>query len=100
MCTVCNSVVEPERPNQLCGIAYVARSFRMSNRSYALSDAHHRFIPDEPDWGFTRFIQLRELYSIQEGKTRPIIENDSADLTVYLRVMKDPNGDLWDTLVK
>jgi ubiquitin carboxyl-terminal hydrolase 7 len=63
--------------------------------SLVRKDVHHRFTSEEADWGFTQFSKLRDLYSIQEGKTRPIIENESADITVYTRVMKDPTGVLW-----
>ncbi len=65
-----------------------------------ISDAHHRFVAEEPDWGFTRFRELQKLFSIQEGNTRPTIEEESADVTVYVRVLEDPTGVLWHNLIK
>ncbi|KAG6878712.1 hypothetical protein C0993_011527 [Termitomyces sp. T159_Od127] len=67
---------------------------------YTVSHAHHRFIAEECDWGFTRFSELRKLFSIQDGHRRPTIEEDSADITVYVRVLEDPTGVLWHNFVK
>ena len=63
-------------------------------------DANHRFIAEESDWGFTRFSELRKLFSVQEGHMRPTIEDESADITVYVRVLEDPTGVLWHNFVK
>ncbi|KAG6911473.1 hypothetical protein DXG01_014547 [Tephrocybe rancida] len=66
---------------------------------FTVSHAHHRFIAEECDWGFTRFSELRKLFSIQEGHNRPTIEEESADITVYVRVLEDPTGVLWHNFV-
>lgn len=63
-------------------------------------DAHHRFIAEECDWGFTRFAELRKLTTIQEPHKRPTIEDDAADVTVFVRVLEDPTGVLWHNFVK
>lgn len=63
--------------------------------------ATHRFTAEEGDWGFTRFAELRKLFAGQwEKKGRPMIENDSANVTAYVRVLKDPTGVLWHNFVK
>lgn len=64
------------------------------------SDAQHRFIAEESDWGFTRFSELRKLFHPQEGHSRATIEEDAADITVYVRVLEDPTGVLWHNFVK
>ncbi|KAF8654190.1 hypothetical protein AX16_003719 [Volvariella volvacea WC 439] len=66
---------------------------------YTVSHAHHRFIAEECDWGFTRFSELRKLCTVQEGNSRPTIEDESADITVYVRVLEDPTGVLWHNFV-
>ncbi|KZS99041.1 cysteine proteinase [Sistotremastrum niveocremeum HHB9708] len=66
---------------------------------YTVSHAHHRFIAEECDWGFTRFSELRKLFSVQEGFNRPTIEDESAEVTVFVRVLKDPTGVLWHNFV-
>ncbi|KAF8350768.1 hypothetical protein F5887DRAFT_1210069 [Amanita rubescens] len=66
---------------------------------YTVSHAHHRFVAEECDWGFTRFSELRKLFSIQEGNARPTIEEESSDITVYVRVLEDPTGVLWHNFV-
>ena len=63
-------------------------------------DANHRFIAEECDWGFTRFSELRKLFNVQEGYSRPTIEEDAADVTVFVKVLKDPTGVLWHNFVK
>ena len=63
-------------------------------------DAHHRFIAEECDWGFTLFSELRKLFNVQEGHSRPIIEEESAMVSVFVRVLEDPTGVLWHNFVK
>ncbi|OJJ48937.1 hypothetical protein ASPZODRAFT_129272 [Penicilliopsis zonata CBS 506.65] len=63
---------------------------------YVSHVATHRFNADEGDWGFTRFCDLRKLFAIPwEGKSIPLVENDEAKITAYVRVVKDPTGVLW-----
>lgn len=68
--------------------------------SFLITDAHHRFIAEECDWGFTRFSELRKLFSTQEGYSRPTIEDETADVSVFVRVLEDPTGVLWHNFVK
>ncbi|EJD52931.1 cysteine proteinase [Auricularia subglabra TFB-10046 SS5] len=67
--------------------------------NFIVSNAHHRFIAEECDWGFTRFTELRKIYTTQEGQTRPILESDAADVSVFVRVLEDPTGVLWHNFV-
>ncbi|KAJ8078640.1 ubiquitin-specific protease ubp15 [Marasmius tenuissimus] len=66
---------------------------------YTVSHAHHRFIAEECDWGFTRFSELRKLFSVQEGHSRPTIEGEAAEISVFVRVLEDPTGVLWHNFV-
>ncbi|KAJ7285909.1 hypothetical protein C8J57DRAFT_1496609 [Mycena rebaudengoi] len=66
---------------------------------FTVSQAQHRFIAEESDWGFTRFSELRKLFQPQEGHSRATIEEDAADITVYVRVLEDPTGVLWHNFV-
>lgn len=66
--------------------------------NFVCSHAHHRFIAEECDWGFTRFHDLRKLFTGIDGR-RPIIENDEAEITVFVRVLKDTTGVLWHNFV-
>ena len=47
---------------------------------------HHRFNVAERDWGFTRF---------WDGHQSPLDQNEDANITAYVRVVKDPTGVLW-----
>ena len=59
-------------------------------------EANHRFWKDEIDWGFNSFIRLRDLSAPVDGDTRPLLEDDSFDLYVYIRSIKDECGTLWN----
>lgn len=63
--------------------------------------ATHRFTPEEGDWGFTRFYDLRNLFSEPWGnKGVPLVQDDEANITAYVRVVKDPTGVLWHSFQK
>jgi len=57
--------------------------------------AHHRFTKEEGDWGFTRFVDLRKMFNPWEGSEHPLVENDEAMMTAYVRVVNDETGVLW-----
>ena len=60
------------------------------------NSAHHRFTKEEGDWGFTRFIDLRKLWGPWDATTRrPLVEGEAANMTAYVRVVKDETGVLW-----
>jgi len=67
---------------------------------FLVSEAHHRFTADEGDWGFTKFAELRSLMSTTKERARPLVEDESANLTAYVRVVKDPTGVLWHNFLK
>ncbi|KAJ5562977.1 hypothetical protein N7535_002578 [Penicillium sp. DV-2018c] len=63
---------------------------------YTHHAATHRFTAEEGDWGFTRFADLKSLFSHEwEGKSVPLVQEDEAIITAYVRVVKDPTGVLW-----
>lgn len=67
---------------------------------YTTNSAHHRFHADAQDWGFTRFADLRKMTQPWEDASRPLLENDSAIVTMHVRVVKDPTGVLWHSFEK
>ena len=63
---------------------------------YSHHQAHHRFTKEESDWGFTRFLELRKMFNVPwEGSTHPLVENDTANITAYVRIVEDETGVLW-----
>lgn len=66
----------------------------------AVAEAHHRFTNEEQDWGFTRFVELRKLFSVSEGRPKSIIDDDETVITAFVRVLKDPTGVLWHNFHK
>ncbi|ODA78381.1 hypothetical protein RJ55_05762 [Drechmeria coniospora] len=62
--------------------------------------AHHRFTKEEGDWGFTRFVEHRRMFNVTwEHGSRPLCENDTANITAYLRFVEDETGVLWHNFV-
>ncbi|KAI8304182.1 ubiquitin carboxyl-terminal hydrolase [Colletotrichum asianum] len=58
--------------------------------------AHHRFTKEESDWGFTRFLELRKMFNVPwESGNRPLCENETANITAYVRIVEDETGVLW-----
>lgn len=58
----------------------------------------HRFTKTEGDWGFTTFENMRKLFTQEwNGRGKTLVENESANMTVYVRVVKDETGILWHT---
>ncbi|KAF2201039.1 ubiquitin carboxyl-terminal hydrolase 21 [Delitschia confertaspora ATCC 74209] len=67
---------------------------------HLVHQATHRFTADEGDWGFTRFAELRKLFASHwEDKGRPMVEENCANVTAYVRVLKDPTGVLWHNFI-
>jgi hypothetical protein len=62
---------------------------------YVYLHTFHRFSEKGPNWGFTQFYELNKLYTPSENRTRALIENNSINITTFVRVFKDPTGDLW-----
>ncbi|KAF1954244.1 cysteine proteinase [Byssothecium circinans] len=66
---------------------------------FVTHSATHRFTAEEGDWGFTRFAELRRLFAPWEDRDRPMVEDDAANVTAYVRVLKDPTGVLWHNFI-
>lgn len=67
------------------------------------TEAHHRFIAEEMDWGFTRFSELRKLGAPAEGRPAAVIDNrngGSCRISAFVRVLKDETGVLWHNFIK
>lgn len=68
-------------------------------RIFVKQTASHRYNADESDWGFTRFCELRKL-ARWNAEGRGLLEDDTANLTAFVRVLKDPTGVLWHSFNK
>ena len=64
---------------------------------YVSLNAVHRFTKEEGDWGFTRFADLRKIFTPHwsESATRPLVEDDAANMTAYVNIVEDETGVLW-----
>ena len=61
---------------------------------YVFQDTFYRFTANKNNPGF-RFYNLDKLFTPSETRTRALIENNSTNITAFVRVLKDPTGDLW-----
>ncbi|KAI8081535.1 uncharacterized protein BX664DRAFT_340645 [Halteromyces radiatus] len=59
---------------------------------YSVHSAQHRFHADESDWGFTKFMEFKQLANFTNNS---YIENNALRITSIVRVFKDPTGVLW-----
>ncbi|KAF8857498.1 hypothetical protein BDZ45DRAFT_744311 [Acephala macrosclerotiorum] len=59
--------------------------------------AHHRFTKEEGDWGFTRFVEHRKLWTVpwEHPSGACIADGYKANMTAYVRIVKDETGVLW-----
>lgn len=59
--------------------------------------ASHRFYANETDWGFTSFLNVRSSYlrSAHHNDTPIAKGGNDANITIYVRILKDPTGVLW-----
>lgn len=67
---------------------------------FHLSAAHHRFNQDEADWGFGKFYDLKKAFSSHLDRESALIENNKVNITVFVRIIKDPTGVLWHNFYK
>lgn len=68
--------------------------------SHTVMSSHHRFSNNETDWGFTAFMDSKQLSSIQRSHQYPILENNQLNITAYVKVIDDSStGVLWHNLV-
>ncbi|KFY47041.1 hypothetical protein V494_00216 [Pseudogymnoascus sp. VKM F-4513 (FW-928)] len=68
---------------------------------YVSNVAKHRFNVEEKDWGFTRFSQLKNLFGVSRGDPESfLLENGEANITAYVRIVKDPTGVLWHNFLR
>ncbi|CAG8515001.1 708_t:CDS:10, partial [Scutellospora calospora] len=53
-------------------------------------NSYHFFAIGDRDWGFTEFYEKDKLFIPSDKLTRPLIENDSCNITALVRVFEDP----------
>ncbi|TDL21653.1 hypothetical protein BD410DRAFT_828901 [Rickenella mellea] len=59
---------------------------------YTVRHTYHRFTLKECGWGYGKFSQSRKLFHTHEAHARPTIDDESAEVTAFVRVFKDPSS--------
>ncbi|CAN3475729.1 ubiquitin carboxyl-terminal hydrolase 15 [Diutina catenulata] len=65
---------------------------------YMANASHHRFSPQETDWGFSSLVDARTLAAPMArygSATVPILDGGHLRITAYVRVLDDVTGVLW-----
>ncbi|RIB22128.1 hypothetical protein C2G38_1998864 [Gigaspora rosea] len=62
---------------------------------YVSSHGYSRFDAECSNWGFGNFYDQDKLFIPYDNRTRPLIDNDSCNITALVRILKDPTGTLW-----
>ncbi|KAJ2896431.1 ubiquitin carboxyl-terminal hydrolase [Zalerion maritima] len=91
----------PEMPEDWsCCVQFALVMWNPSDPNlYHTHAAHHRFTKEEGDWGFTRFLELRKMFSMPwVHYDRPLVEQECVNITAYIKVVEDETGVLWHSL--
>lgn len=90
---------EPIPDDWYCCVQFGLVLYNRNNpRLFSNKTAQHRFTKAEGDWGFTKFENLRAIFSQEwNGSGHTLVENESANMRVMLRIVKDETGILWHT---
>jgi len=62
------------------------------------SEAHHRFVEEDLDWGFHNYISKNIFYNEEKGKR--FVVDDTVTFIIAIKVFQDPTGVLWHNFVK
>ncbi|KAH7100498.1 hypothetical protein BKA62DRAFT_706491 [Auriculariales sp. MPI-PUGE-AT-0066] len=95
----CISVLNATLDAHACAQFALAMSNMNDPKVFFTKCAHHRFIAQEEDWGFTRYIEPVKLQTIQLPHTRSILDGDSVEISAFVQVFEDPTGVLWHSFV-
>ncbi|RIB08236.1 hypothetical protein C2G38_2212161 [Gigaspora rosea] len=64
-------------------------------KKFVYNSGYNRFTAESLNWGYPRFCEHRNLFVPLDNQTRSLIENDSCNITAFVRIIKDPTGFLW-----
>lgn len=68
--------------------------------AHIASGSSHRFNKNETDWGFSAFVDLKQMSSIQRNHQHPMLENNKINITGYVKVIDDSStGVLWHSFL-
>lgn len=64
-----------------------------------INKSNHRFNNSNKDWGFSNFIDLNHLKYQSQYKPSGFLSNDSLNISLFVRILKDPTGVLWHDFI-
>lgn len=86
----------PKRPSVAAQVSVVLYNPSEPRTNY-YRKCSHRFCPDSPDWGWTRFAGPHfEIHYRQRGQRQALLRNDTLAFSAHIRVINDPTDCLWE----
>ncbi|KAL1392076.1 hypothetical protein HDK64DRAFT_263178 [Phyllosticta capitalensis] len=86
----------PKRPSVAAQVAVVLYNPNEPRVNFYRSCAH-RFCPDSPDWGWTRFHGPHyEIHYRHRGQRQALLRNDTLAFRAYIRIVEDSTECLWE----
>lgn len=86
----------PKRPSVAAQVSVVLYNPEEPRTNYH-RQCSHRFCPDSPDWGWTRFAGPHfEIHYRQRGQRQALLRNDTLAFNAHIRVINDPTECLWE----
>ncbi|KAK7534237.1 uncharacterized protein J3D65DRAFT_632840 [Phyllosticta citribraziliensis] len=86
----------PKRPSVAAQVAVVLYNPNEPRVNFYRSCAH-RFCPDSPDWGWTRFHGPHyEIHYRHRGQRQALLRNDTLAFRAYIRTVNDATECLWE----
>lgn len=93
--------LEPVDPDWYCcaQFAVVLSKPGQDDEIHVVNRSHHRFNATDTDWGFANFVDLNILKNQVKDRPSGLINDGQINLTIYVRILKDPTGVLWHNFV-
>lgn len=86
----------PKRPSVAAQVSVVLYNPAEPRTNY-YRQCSHRFCPDSPDWGWTRFAGPHfEIHYRQRGQRQALLRNDTLAFSAHIRTVNDPTECLWE----
>lgn len=94
-------LMEAVDPNWYCCAQFAVCLSRPEEDSEInlVNKSHHRFDSADTDWGFANLIDLNHLKYPSKNYSLSFLKDGQLNVTVYVRILKDPTGVLWHNFV-
>lgn len=91
----------PEDPDWYCCAQFAIVLSRPEDDAtvQVINRSFHRFNVSDTDWGFSNIVDVNHLKYPSKGRLKPLLNDGSLNISVYIRILKDPTGVLWHNFI-